>query len=97
MNPLALLLDYRLSDQSVQIRTLGDLILLEIPLAAIETVHHGIQLLGVNVFFVNRLDLWHSAVTLRQKQGLLRNVVITPDQPEQFVATLRGLLRRRAG
>ena len=97
MNPIKLFIDYTLTDSAVQVHTIGGIRLTEIPLADLESIHHGFQLVGLNEFWLNRLDVWHSAVTLRRRHGFCRNVVITPDQPEQFIATVRSLLRRRQG
>ncbi|MBC7543151.1 MAG: hypothetical protein H7338_10510 [Candidatus Sericytochromatia bacterium] len=97
MNPFKLLISYTLTDTAIQVHTLGGFLLTEVALADIGRVHHGFQVIGLNEYWLNRVDLWHSAVTLQRKHGLIRNLVITPDHPEQFLATVRSLLRRRQG
>jgi hypothetical protein len=37
-----------------------------------------------------------NAVTLRRRRGLLRNVIITPDDPDRFVERLERILAERA-
>jgi hypothetical protein len=39
---------------------------------------------------------WNS-VTLRRRSGFLRHVILTPDDPEWFVAELNRILAARAG
>lgn len=93
MNPFKLVIDYRLTDAAVQICTLGDFVIAAYPLRDVEAVHHGIVLFARHTYWLNRLDLWDSAVTLRLRSG--RHLVLSPDLPEQFVATTRSLLRRQ--
>ena len=38
---------------------------------------------------------WNS-VTVRRRSGFLRHVILTPDDPDRFVAELRGILAARA-
>ncbi|HKQ96332.1 MAG TPA: hypothetical protein VJV75_00510 [Candidatus Polarisedimenticolia bacterium] len=38
--------------------------------------------------------LWNS-VTLRRRSGLLRHVIVTPDDPDRFVADLNRILAER--
>ena len=43
-----------------------------------------------------------NAVTIRRRRGLIKNLIVTPDDPERFVAELSGLVeasrhRPRAG
>jgi hypothetical protein len=94
VNPLKLLLDYKATDRAVEVHTVGGILLTEVPFADIERIHHGFPLLGLTQWWANRLDLWHSAVTLRRRSGWPHQIVITPDQPEQFIATVKGLMRR---
>jgi hypothetical protein len=94
MNPIKLFLSYRLTDDAIEVHTIGGIMLTEFRLGDIDRIHHGFQLVGLNQYWLNRPDLWHSAVTLRRRRGLIRNIVITPDHPEQFIATVRSLLRR---
>ena len=41
------------------------------------------------------LRFWN-AVTLRRRRGLFRHVIITPDDPDQFVERLERILMERA-
>jgi hypothetical protein len=38
-----------------------------------------------------------NAVTLRRRRGLFRNVIVTPDDPDRFVADVTERLRNGAG
>jgi hypothetical protein len=95
VNPFKLLIDYKVTDRAVEVHTVGGILLAEVPLAEIDRVHHGFPLFGLHQWWANRADIWHSAVTLRRRHGWPRHVILTPDQPEQFIATVKGLMRRQ--
>ena len=95
MNPLKLVLDYRLTDQALQIHSVGNVLLAEVPLDEIAAVSYGLPLFALPQWWLNRLDVWETAVTIRRTKGLCRYLVITPERPQQFVATLNRLRQRK--
>lgn len=94
INPLKLLLDYRLTDEAIEVLTFGGLVLKRFPLAELKRVDQGLPFGVVYESWINRLDLWRTAVTLRRRTGLIRQVLITPENSAEFVSTARSLLRR---
>jgi len=82
---------YRISDSALEVRILGRVIR-RVFLADIEEVHRRGALFHENW---SSLKFWNS-VTIRRRSGLLRNFVISPDDPDGFVARLEDALRRRA-
>jgi hypothetical protein len=80
---------YRLTPEAVEILILG-WVARRVPLRDIEEVHRRGALLHENW---SGPKFWN-AVTLRRRHGLLRNVVISPDDPDRFVARLQELLDR---
>lgn len=76
-------LSYRVTDKAVEVLILGHSVR-RIRLDDIEEVHRG----GAfwNEHWTN-FKLWNS-VTLRRKSGWLRNFVITPDKPSEFIVEL---------
>ncbi|HXH27815.1 MAG TPA: hypothetical protein VNL37_02150 [Candidatus Polarisedimenticolia bacterium] len=82
-------IDYRLTQEAVEILILRRVVR-RVPLADIEEVHRRGALLHENW---SGPKFWN-AVTLRRRRGLLRNLVISPDEPDRFVARLQELLDR---
>lgn len=93
VNPLKLLLDYRLTDEAIDILTFGGLVLKRIPLSEVRRIDCGLPF-GLHESWINRLDFWNSAVTIRKRSGLVRQILITPENSGEFVGTARSLLRR---
>jgi hypothetical protein len=92
MNPLTYLVDYRLTDRSLQITTLGgQFVIREIPYADMTSVKRGYEFW--NEHWENRLDLWNSAISIKLDRPMLPWVVITPEYPDTFVADLARRLR----
>ena len=83
---------YRITDSALEVRILGRVIR-RVLLADIEEVHRRGALFHENW---SSLKFWNS-VTIRRRSGLLRNFVISPDDPDGFVARLEDALRRRTG
>lgn len=92
-NPLPMLIDYRLTDSSLQIVAInGQFTLREFPYKEMIAVKRGYELW--NEHWENRIDLWSSAVSIRLDRAVLPWVVITPEDPEGFVRDLSGRLGR---
>lgn len=83
---------YRITDTSLEVRILGRVVR-RVWLADIEEVHRRGALLHENW---SSLKFWNS-VTIRRRSGLLRNFVISPDDPDGFVAELQDAMRRSTG
>ncbi len=79
---------YRLTPEAVEVLILGHPIR-RVRLADIEEVHRRGALLHESWA---GLKFWN-AVTLRRRSGWFRNFVISPDDPDRFVAELRERLR----
>lgn len=93
-NPLTYLVDYRLTDSSLQVTTLGgQLVVREIPYASMISVKRGYE--WWNEHWENRLDLWTSAVSIRLDRQILPWFVVTPENPDAFVADLARRLGRK--
>ena len=92
MNPLTYLIDYRLTDRSLQITTMGgQFVVREIPYNEMTSVKRGYEFW--NEHWENRLDLWNSAVSVKLDRPLLPWLVVTPEYPDTFVADLARRLR----
>jgi hypothetical protein len=92
MNPLTYLVDYRLTDRSLQITTMGgQFVIREIPYSEMTSVKRGYEFW--NEHWENRLDLWNSAVSIKLDRPMLPWAVITPEYPDTFVADLSRRLR----
>jgi len=79
----------RISGAAIEVRILGKVVR-RVPLAEIEEVHRRGALLH---------EPWAgpkfwNAVTIRRRSGLLRNLVLTPDDPDRFVLRLREAIQR---
>jgi len=85
-------ISYRITDTALEVLILGRA-MRRVRLADIEDVHRRGALVHENW---SSLKFWNS-VTIRRRSGLLRNFVITPDDPDGFVARLQDAVRRRAG
>jgi hypothetical protein len=83
---------YRITDKALEVRILGRTIR-RVLLADIEEVHRRGALIHENW---SSLKFWNG-VTIRRRTGLLRNFVISPDDPEGFMAQLQDKLRRHVG
>ena len=83
---------YRITDSALEVRILGRAIR-RIPLADIEEVHRRGALIHENW---SSLKFWNG-VTIRRRSGLLRNFVISPDDPDGFVEQLQEKLRQYVG
>ena len=81
---------YRITDSSLDVRILGWAIR-RVRLSDIEEVHRRGALIHENW---SSLKFWNS-VTIRRRTGLLRNFVISPDDPDRFVERLEEAVRRR--
>ena len=93
MNPLTYLIDYRLTERSLQITTLGgQFVVREIPYSEMLSVKRGYELW--NEHYQNRLDVWNSAVSIKLDRKILPWLVISPEFPDTFVADLTRRLRK---
>jgi len=84
-------ISYRITDAALEVRILGRA-MRRVRLADIEDVHRRGALVHENW---SSLKFWNS-VTIRRRSGLFRNFVITPDDPDGFVARLQEAVRRCA-
>jgi hypothetical protein len=80
-------IDYRLEDNALSV-TVAKRPIRRIPYSDIESVQRGWR--PWNEHWNRRLDFWRGSVTIRRKHGILRNVVLTPDDPDAFVAALQA-------
>jgi hypothetical protein len=86
-NPLPWLLDYRLAAYSLQIVMFGGaFVLREVPYKEMLFVKKGYE--HWNEHFENRFDIWEAAVSIRLDRAVLPWLVVTPAEPEAFVADL---------
>ncbi|PYT36353.1 MAG: hypothetical protein DMF52_07770 [Acidobacteria bacterium] len=83
---------YRITDTALEVRILGRVIR-RVLLADIEEVHRRGALVHENW---SSLKFWNS-VTIRRRSGLLRNFMISPDDPDRFAARLQEAARRSVG
>ena len=83
---------YRITDSTVDVRILGRTVR-RVRLDDIEEVHRRGALLHENW---SSLKFWNS-VTIRRRTGAVRNVVISPDDPDGFAARLQEAVRRSSG
>jgi hypothetical protein len=83
---------YRITDKALEVRILGRTIR-RVLLADIEEVHRRGALIHENW---SSLKFWNS-VTVRRRSGWFRNFVISPDDPDRFVARLQDALSRWGG
>jgi len=56
----------------------------------IESVRRGYRFW--NEHWTSRIDISRTAVTIRRRSGIMKNFVITPDDPDAFVSELQGRL-----
>jgi hypothetical protein len=92
MNPITYLIDYRLTDRSLQVTTMGgQFVIREFPYSEMTSVKRGYEFW--NEHWENRLDLWNSAVSIKLDRQVLPWLVITPEYPDTFVADLSRRLR----
>ena len=92
-NPLPFLIDYRLTDDTLQITTMGgQFVMREIPYKEMIAVKKGYEFW--NEHWENRLDLWASAVSIRLDRPILPWFVLTPADPDGFVRDLSARLAR---
>lgn len=81
---------YRITPLAIEVLLLT-WVVRRIPLDSIEEVHRRGALLHESW---SGPRFWN-AVTLRRRSGLLRSVILTPDDPERFVADLARILAER--
>jgi len=83
---------YRITDDSVVVEVLGCRVR-RFRLDDIEAVHRE------GAFPHESWGGWRfwNSVTLRRRTGWIRHVIVTPDDPERFVAELNRALTARAG
>ena len=82
---------YRITDTALEVSVLR-MTLRRVLLRDIEEIHRRGALLHENW---SSLKFWNS-VTIRRRTGLLRNFVISPDDPDRFVTLLQDAVRRQA-
>jgi hypothetical protein len=85
-------LRYRIAPDALEILMLN-LVVRRIRLGDIEEVHRRGALLHESW---STLKFWNS-VTIRRRTGLLRNLVVSPDDPEAFTERLRAAVREARG
>lgn len=83
---------YRITPDAIEILTLGR-VARRIPLADIVEVHRRGALLHENW---SGPRFWN-AVTIRRRRGLIRNIVISPDDPDCFMERLVATVRQSTG
>jgi hypothetical protein len=83
---------YRITPDAVEVLTLGR-VARRIPLADIVEVHRRGALLHENW---SGPRFWN-AVTIRRRRGLIRNIVISPDDPDCFIDRLAATVRQSTG
>lgn len=83
---------YRITDDSLWVEVLGFRVR-RFRLDDIEAVHRQ------GAFPHESWGGWRfgNSVTLRRRSGWLRHVIVTPEDPERFVADLNRILEARAG
>ncbi len=84
-------IDYRITASAVEVLILGRVVR-RVRFDDIEEVHRRGALLHENW---SGPKFWN-AVTIRRRSGLLRNFVVSPDDPDRFVARVQDALRRAA-
>jgi len=85
-------IDYRIARSGVEVLLLGR-VARRIRFEDIEAVDRRGALIHESW---STLKIWNS-VTIRRRNGLFRNFVITPDDPDRFVERLREALRYSVG
>jgi hypothetical protein len=83
---------YRITPDAVEVLTLGR-VARRIPLTDIVEVHRRGALLHENW---SGPRFWN-AVTIRRRRGLIRNIVISPDDPDCFIDRLVATVRQSTG
>ena len=83
---------YRITEAALEILTLG-MVARRIPLHEIEEVHRRGAFLHENW---SGPRFWN-AVTIRRKRGVMKNIVISPDDPDRFAVRLNDAIRRVEG
>jgi len=85
-------ISYRITPDAFEVLTLGR-VARRIPLADIVEVHRRGALLHENW---SGPRFWN-AVTITRRRGVIRNIVISPDDPEGFVDRLVASVRQSTG
>ncbi len=85
-------IDYRITPSAVEVRILGA-VLRRVLLSDIEEVHRRGAFLHESW---SGPKFWN-AVTIRRRSGLLRNLVISPDDPDRFAEEIRLAVERATG
>jgi len=84
---------YRVTEAAIEVAMLW-MVVRRISLADIEEVHRR----GAFPHESWSGPCFWNAVTIRRRRGLLRNIIITPDDPDRFVADLTMVIEaRRSG
>jgi hypothetical protein len=82
-------LGYRITEAALEVRVLGMLIR-RVPLADIEEVHRRGAFLRESW---SGFKFWN-AVIIRRRRGWLKNLAVSPDDPDRFVEELRAAIGR---
>ena len=85
---LASTINYRITAEALEILLMG-MVARRIRLSDIEEVHRRGAFLHENW---SGLRFWN-AVTIRRRTGILKNLVISPEEPDQFVEKLSRSVR----
>jgi hypothetical protein len=81
----------RITETALEVRVLGKVVR-RVPFTEVEEVHRR----GALIHEPWAGPKFWNAVTVRRRRGLLRNLVLTPDDPDRFVQRLReAILRSR--
>jgi hypothetical protein len=83
---------YRITEAAVEVLILGR-VARRVPLTDIEEVHRRGALLHESW---SGFKFWN-AVTIRRRQGWLRNFVISPEEPDRFAERLRAAVAAAGG
>ena len=83
---------YRITEEALEVMILGK-VARRIPLRDIEEVHRRGALLHENW---STFRFWN-AIIIRRRRGILKNIVISPDDPDRFAERLIESVRRHGG
>lgn len=83
---------YRITEEALEVIIMGK-VARRIPLRDIEEVHRRGALLHENW---STIRFWN-AIIIRRRRGILKNIVISPDDPDRFAEQLIESVRRNGG
>ncbi len=89
---------YRITPEELQIIILG-IALRKVRLNNIESVQKGRDSSFWNIFTGENWANFHmrNVVTIKRKSGLMKNLIITPTDPDKFISTLQQAILQKGG